>query len=365
MTSPTLPSLQIEKDTGLARARHEGLLIFGCGSFARDVHAAAAASDIPVAGFVVSSGAPTICNGLPVAPLDALPPDWRRRPLWIGVFNREAISDYARIIDACRAAGFATPLMPQQYYAALADHLGWRYWLADRTGYAAQRDALESVLGRLEDTDSKTYFADLLRFRLGHLATIPGVPVAGVQYFPDFLLAQTRDPLGFVDAGAYDGDTLAEAARSLPLREAWAFEPDGDSFTRLATRARSLRVPTVCVPCGVSLINGTLPFTSGQGEASRLSVDGDAHAPVVRLDDCLPHAQVGYLKLDVEGHELDALAGAEALIRRNRPFLAIAGYHRWDDLWRIPQWIASLGQDYRLRFRIHAHNGFDAVFYGY
>ncbi len=38
----------------------------------------------------------------------------------IGVFNREAISDYARIIDACRAAGFATPLMPQQYYAAPA-----------------------------------------------------------------------------------------------------------------------------------------------------------------------------------------------------------------------------------------------------
>ena len=47
------------------------------------------------------------------------------------------------------------------------------------------------------------------------------------------------------------------------------------------------------------------------------------------------------------------------------PVLAIAGYHRRDDLWRIPAWISSLDLDYRLRFRIHAHNSFDAVFYAY
>ena len=62
---------------------------------------------------------------------------------------------------------------------------------------------------------------------------------------------------------------------------------------------------------------------------------------------------------------MEALAGAEALIRHNRPVLAIAGYHRRDDLWRIPAWITQLGLDYRLRFRIHAHNSFDAVFYAY
>ena len=115
----------------------------------------------------------------------------------------------------------------------------------------------------------------------------------------------------------------------------------------------------------MSSINGNLAFSGGHGEASTLGGAGNSHVQVVRLDDCLPNSRVGYLKLDVEGHEIEALTGAEALIRRNRPILAIAGYHRWDDLWRIPAWIAGLDLGYRLRFRIHAHNSFDAVFYAY
>lgn len=365
MSQPDFPSLHVNNDADLARIRRNGVLIFGCGSFARDVHRAAVALGIPVLGFVVSSGAATHCAGLPVAPLATLPAGWTNHPLWIGVFNREAVSNYARIIDACCTAGFAPPVLPQLYYAELADALGWRYWLAAPTAYAAHHNALAAVFDRLEDTDSRQLLADLLRFRLGQIATIPNAPASGAQYFPDFLCARPREPLGFVDAGAFDGDTLADAVQYLPLREAWAFEPDADNFPRLAQRARQLPVPVTCLPCGVSSANRSLAFTGGHGEASSLGDGGNTHIQVVRLDDCLPNAQVDYLKLDVEGHELEALAGAEGLIRRHRPQLAIAGYHRWDDLWRIPEWIAGLGLDYRLRLRIHAHNGFDAVFYAY
>ncbi len=365
MTAPDFPSLHVDDDTDPTEARRNGVLIFGCGGFARDVRAAAEANGIPVVGFVVSAGTPGTCDGVPVAPLTGLPAGWTNLPLWIGVFNREAVSDYAAIVDACRTAGFATPLLPQQYYATLAESLGWRYWLADRRAYAAHHQALTGVFAQLDDTESRTRLADLLRFRLGQSATIPNAPDAGAQYFPDFLCALATEPIGFVDVGAYDGDTLESAARHLPLREAWAFEPDADNFPRLAERARHLTPQTTCLPCGASSINGTLAFAGGHGEASALGAGGNTRIQVVRLDDCLPNARVDYLKLDVEGHELDALSGAEALIRRHRPLLAIAGYHRWDDLWRIPEWIAGLGLDYRLRLRIHAHNGFDAVFYAY
>ena len=43
------------------------------------------------------------------------------------------------------------------------------------------------------------------------------------------------------------------------------------------------------------------------------------------------------MKMDVEGAELDVLAGSHELLARCRPTLAISLYHNWDDLWNIPQ----------------------------
>ena len=73
MTAPDFLSLHVDDDTDLTAARRNGVLIFGCGGFARDVRAAAEANGIPVVGFVVSAGTPGTCDGVPVAPLTGLP----------------------------------------------------------------------------------------------------------------------------------------------------------------------------------------------------------------------------------------------------------------------------------------------------
>ena len=40
--------------------------------------------------------------------------------------------------------------------------------------------------------------------------------------------------------------------------------------------------------------------------------------------------------MDVEGAELDALAGGESWLQRTHPMIAIATYHRQDHLWKVP-----------------------------
>ena len=67
--------------------------------------------------------------------------------------------------------------------------------------------------------------------------------------------------------------------------------------------------------------------------------------------------QVDFIKMDIEGAEMDALVGAERTIRSHRPRLAISVYHSLEDFVRIPKWIASLGLGYKFyldHFTIHA-----------
>jgi len=65
---------------------------------------------------------------------------------------------------------------------------------------------------------------------------------------------------------------------------------------------------------------------------------------------CRKHGvpRVDFLKLDVEGAELAALRGAEEVIRRSRPKLAVSVYHHEADFAQIPAWIDDLGLGYEL-----------------
>jgi hypothetical protein len=156
-------------------------------------------------------------------------------------------------LPLAKPQAFPRVLLPQQYFEALGGSMGWRYWLDERQGYAAHASELHDSFAQLEDEPSRAFLAAILRYRLGQTRGIPAAPVSGPQYFPDFLTGLAHPPLGFVMRVPTNGDTLAEAQRYLPLREAWAFEPDPANFPRLAERARGLGVPVTCLPCGVSL----------------------------------------------------------------------------------------------------------------
>jgi FkbM family methyltransferase len=67
--------------------------------------------------------------------------------------------------------------------------------------------------------------------------------------------------------------------------------------------------------------------------------------------------RVDFIKMDIEGAELPALKGAVRTLQHFRPRLAICVYHNLTDLLEIPEFILSLGLDYRLflrHFTIHA-----------
>lgn len=73
------------------------------------------------------------------------------------------------------------------------------------------------------------------------------------------------------------------------------------------------------------------------------------------VDDALCGIDVTYIKMDIEGAELNALIGAENTIIKCKPKLAICVYHKTSDFWKIPQYIKSLNSEYKLYLRHHSN----------
>ena len=134
-----------------------------------------------------------------------------------------------------------------------------------------------------------------------------------------------------IDVGAHDGLYLAELVRLAPQGRHWAFEP----IPHLAA-ALTERFPTVEVHAGaLGDRPGPAAFRFVEGAPQNSSFMRRPWDPPVvddfrpitveveRLDDVVPaDHRVEFVKIDVEGTELEVLRGAEATLRRSRPFIA-------------------------------------------
>jgi FkbM family methyltransferase len=137
---------------------------------------------------------------------------------------------------------------------------------------------------------------------------------------------------------------------------AYAFEPDPALAGRLAAAVaglpRGLRDRVVVRRAAVAAASGALRFTGDGTPGSRVATAGELTIDAVRLDDVVADGPAPtFIKMDVEGAEVDALLGARTTIARVRPILAVCVYHLQDDLQRIINLLGTTCRDYGLHLR--------------
>ena len=92
---------------------------------------------------------------------------------------------------------------------------------------------------------------------------------------------------------------------------------------------------------------------SGAG-SSRQDYDTGKIAKFIDLDTYVIEKnlpRVDYIKIDIEGSELQMLHGACKTISAFKPKMAVSAYHRSDDLWCLPNYVKSIRPDYKIYFR--------------
>ena len=167
-----------------------------------------------------------------------------------------------------------------------------------------------------------------------------------------------------IDAGACYGDTAiyfsyktGETGRVY----SWEFMPDNLDIFKLNMGLNpeyAKRIELVENPLWSS--SGKTLYVSDVGPGARVGptppkdIDKSIVVRTYTIDDLRSDKDlnsINFIKMDIEGAELEALKGAVRTIRKFKPKLAISVYHNIKDFWEITQWIESLDLGYKFHLR--------------
>jgi len=224
---------------------------------------------------------------------------------------------------------------------------------------------LAEVESLLADELSKQVYRAAIVYRQTHHPKDVPFYSKNDQYFVKELVPLSEEEI-FVDCGAFDGDTMQAFQKAVKnkYRRIICFEPVDEYHKRLQKRGEASKVTAICA--GVYKETTTLHFNADDGKGSAITANTESTSqlvPVCAIDDVAECKDATFIKMDVEGAELDALKGARETILRNKPKLAICIYHMQRDFIEIPLWIHQLVPEYRLYIRHHSFSINETVLY--
>lgn len=158
-----------------------------------------------------------------------------------------------------------------------------------------------------------------------------------------------------IDGGGCWGDTALYLAHKVgPTGRVHCFEFSPDNLPTLESNLTL----NPALKNSIRLERNALWSTSGEelsfnpaGPGTRVGNPGGSYkVRTLNIDDLATREKfprVDFIKMDIEGAELDALKGAEKTIRTHKPKLAVTLYHRLQDFATIPRYLQDLGLGYR------------------
>lgn len=183
----------------------------------------------------------------------------------------------------------------------------------------------------------------------------------GKQYFDLF---EPRENEIFIDAGAFDGQTILDFVKwsKGKYEKIYAFEAV-DQFFQIANKNIEGLDRVKIFNYAVWDKQEQISFHE-KGSASSYSDMGKIRANGMDLDSVIGSVEeVTFIKMDIEGSERRALEGAKKIIIKNHPRLAICIYHKPIDIIELPEYLLRLVPEYKFYIRHYGSHMGEEILY--
>lgn len=193
------------------------------------------------------------------------------------------------------------------------------------------------------------------------------------QYFDQEIIKLKEDEV-YIDVGAYNGDTIDKFLNisNNKFDKIIAFELEKTNYEQLQA---SVSKYSCNIQNKIKLYNKGLynikSFVTITSERENVTISESVKnkedsniLEVVELDTILEkNEKVTYIKMDIEGSEMEALMGASEVIKKWKPKLAICIYHKPEHYWEIPIFIKKLVPEYKIYIRHYSKTAAETVCY--
>lgn len=235
---------------------------------------------------------------------------------------------------------------------------GYREFLVQK------KSNLDEIYSKLNDEKSKQVYFDILTARSTGDYNLYKDNFTLPQYFPCDIISINQDEI-FLDVGAFTGDTIKElhALTNGNYKKIIACEPNKQSYYFIEEMIKT-NDKIELIKKGIGDKNELLKFSVNTQSQSIAGItnDGEITIEVDSLDNLIDQP-ITFLKMDIEGFEMNALKGAVETIEKYKPTLAICLYHKYTDFVDIPEFILNLNLGYKLYVRHHSLNFSETVMY--
>jgi FkbM family methyltransferase len=353
-------------NTTIERNQDSLIYIYGLGSFGRDTLEFCHKLGLDVEGFVdhtPKSQASTIdyirVEDLPVQ---------KDITVILGVCN--LFGDLRKISSLILSRNPFAKILTPVHFAKMCHAKGLvleNYWLTGDTTYLSDSNAkIEDLKLLLGDEQSREIVDQIVRYRInGFVEDIPTPERLEDQYLPSELPTPPNS-LNMLELGSYKGEDLKRfISRSKEINLAFCLEPDFENYQALVLQVEELDISNVFpLPIGAWEITSQLKFDSNGQTGAQIDELAENSILVMKLDDLVGSSLINYIKMDIEGAEIQAIEGLKKTIYKQTPHLAISVYHKPADLWEIPFKINRFAPNaYEFFLRVYGHQTFDTVLY--